>query len=71
MNTAIEDKKISDMTVRELKELIRDTVLEAIDPDYGLELKPEVEENLRESTLDKQAGKGITLDAAKKELGIE
>ncbi len=71
MSTAIEDKKISDITVRELKELIRDTVLEVIDPDYGLELRSEVEENLKESTQDKETGKGITLDAAKKELGIE
>ena len=28
------DKKVSDMTVRELKKLIKDTVLEVVDPDY-------------------------------------
>ncbi|MDR4498410.1 MAG: hypothetical protein MRK02_10890 [Candidatus Scalindua sp.] len=67
----MEDKKISDMTGRELRELIRDTVLEVIDPDYGLELRSEVEESLKDSIQDKEAGKGITLDAAKKELGIE
>ncbi len=32
------DKKVGDMTVREIKKLIKDTVLEVIDPDYGLEL---------------------------------
>ena len=36
-------KKVSDMTVKELKTLIKDTVQELIDPDYGLELRPEVE----------------------------
>ena len=49
LNKKISDKKISDMTVKELKKLIKDTVLEVIDPDYGLELRPEVEKELRES----------------------
>ncbi len=39
----IPDRKVSSMTVKELKKLIRDTVLEVIDPDYGFELRPEVE----------------------------
>jgi hypothetical protein len=38
MPTFTEDKKISDMTVGELKAIIRDTIYELIDPDYGLEL---------------------------------
>ena len=44
----ISDKKISDMTASELKKLIKDTVLEVIDPDYGFELRPEVEKELLE-----------------------
>ena len=36
LNKRTPNKKISDMTVRELKKLIKDTVLEVIDPDYGL-----------------------------------
>ena len=60
LNKKISDKKISDMTVRELKKLIKDTVLEVIDPDYGLELRPEVEKELRESK--KRKGKGILLE---------
>ena len=63
------DKKVSDMTAKELKKLIRDTVLEVIDPDYGLELRPEVEAELRESM--KQKGKGIPLETVIKELGLE
>ena len=48
------DKKVGDMTVRELKKLIKDTVLEVIDPDYGLELRPEVEKELRKSKKKKE-----------------
>lgn len=44
------------MTVRELKKLIKDTVLEAIDPDYGLELRPEVISELKESLKRKEKG---------------
>ena len=54
------DKKVSDMTVRGLKRLIKDTVLEVIDPDYGLELRPEVEKELRKSKKKKE--KGIPLE---------
>ena len=53
------------MTVRELKKLIKDTVLEIIDPDYGLELRPEVEKELRESL--KQKENGIPLETVTKE----
>lgn len=35
------------LTVRALKKLIKDTVLEVIDPDYGFELRPEVEKEFR------------------------
>ena len=39
MSTAVNKKKVSDLTVGELKSLIRDTIHEVIDPDYGLELR--------------------------------
>ena len=57
------------MTVKELKKLIKDTVLEVIDPDYGLELRPEVEKELLESKKKKE--KGIPLEKVIKELGLE
>ena len=63
------DKKVGDMTVGELKELIKDVVQEVIDPDYGLELRPEVEADLKESLKRKE--KGIPLEAVVKELGLE
>jgi len=60
LNKKTPNKKISDMTVKELKKLIKDTVLEVIDPDYGLELRPEVEKELLESKKKKE--KGIPLE---------
>lgn len=68
MGTSIEDKKISDMTGKELKTLIKDTVLELIDPDSGLELKPDVEEELNESM---KSTKRIAAEDVARELGIE
>ncbi len=70
MPTIKEDRKITDMTVGELKGLIRNTVLELIDPDYGLELNPEVEEELRESLKQKKSGEGTPLEEVKKQLGL-
>jgi ATP-dependent Zn protease len=46
-----EDKKVSDMTAKELKELIKDTVYELTDADYGLTVRDDVEEELKESLL--------------------
>ena len=65
----ISDKKISDMTASELKKLIKDTVLEVIDPDYGFELRQEVEKELLKSKRKKE--KGIPLETVIKELGLE
>jgi len=62
------DKKVSDMTVRGLKRLIKDTVLEVIDPDYGLELRPEVEKELLESMKSKER---IPVEDVAKELGLK
>ncbi len=62
------DKKVGDMTVRELKKLIKDTVLEVIDPDYGLELRPDVEKELLESMKSKER---IPVEDVAKELGLK
>jgi len=56
------------MTGKELKTLIKDTVLELIDPDYELELKPDIEEELYESM---RSTRRITAEEVAKELGIE
>lgn len=68
MPTVKEDKKITDMTAGELKALIRDTVFELLDPDYGLELRPEVEEELRESLKSKER---IPVEKVAEELGLK
>lgn len=54
MTTSVKEKKVSDMTVGELQEIIRETMQEMIDPDYGLELRPEVVEELKASTQSKE-----------------
>lgn len=71
MSTATENKRIGDMTVRELRELIRETIYELVDPDYGLKLRPEVEEELRESLRQKERREGIPLEEAKNQLGLK
>jgi hypothetical protein len=68
MPAVAEDKRVSDMTVGELKALIRDTIYELIDPDYGLELRPEVEEALRESLESKER---IPVEKVAEELGLK
>ena len=61
MPLGVKTKKVGEMTTIELKNLIRDTLFEVIDPDYGLELRPEVEKELQESRMQKMSGKGVPL----------
>lgn len=65
---AIDKKKVGDMTVGELKTLIRNVVREAIDPDYGLELRPDVEKELIESL---QAKERIPVEEVAEKLGLK
>ncbi len=68
MSTIAENKRVSEMTVGELKELIRDTIYELIDPDYGLELRSEVEEALRKSCESKER---IPVEKVAEDLGLK
>jgi hypothetical protein len=61
---------MADMTAKQLKLLIVQTIHEAIDPDYGLELRPEVEQELLESIANAKQGKLIPVDDAAKESGL-
>ena len=70
MPNTLEEKKVSDMTVEELKTLIRGIIAEVVDPDYGLELRPEIEESLKESLKQKERNEGIPLEEVKKQLGL-
>jgi hypothetical protein len=68
MSEAEVQRKIRDLTVDEFKALIRETILEIIDPDYGLELSPETERNLTESLGAKEK---IPVEQVAERLGLE
>ena len=70
MQTAVKTNKVGDMTTIELKNLIKDTLFEVIDPDYGLELRAEVEKELVKSRKQKKSGQGLSLKETKKHLGL-
>ncbi len=74
--------KVSDLTVEELRSLIRETVAETlssllsatddVDPDAGKELRPEFLGPLLESYKKTQMGeRGIPASVVAKELGID
>ncbi|MEO5359303.1 MAG: hypothetical protein H7843_02515 [Nitrospirota bacterium] len=66
----VEDKKVADMTAKELKALIIQTIQEAVDPDFGLELRPEAECDLLESITNARQGKLISVEDVVQELGF-
>ncbi|KWT84003.1 hypothetical protein [Candidatus Magnetominusculus xianensis] len=66
----VEDKKVADMTAKELKALIIQTIHEAVDPDFGLELRPETECELLESITNARQGKLISVEDVVQELGF-
>jgi hypothetical protein len=69
-------RKVADLSVEELKELISATVWETLqdflgDPDEGLELQDWVKERLQQSLAARAAGqKGIPLKQVAQELSI-
>lgn len=65
---AANGKKVGDMTVGELKALIRDVIQEVTDLDYGLELRPEVERELMESLRSKER---IPVKEVAEKLGLK
>lgn len=68
MLTTAKNKRVSDMTVGELKTLIKDTIHEVIDPDYGLELKLDVEKALSKSLKSK---KRSPVEKVAEDLGLK
>ena len=70
MATSLKDKKVSDMTVGELQDIIRATIQEAVDPDYGLELRDEFISEILESKKSIERGEGVPLEDVKKQLGL-
>ena len=68
MGAVVKDKKVSDMTAGELQDLIRKTIYETFDPDFGLELRPEVEKELKESLKSRER---IPVEKVAKDLGLK
>jgi hypothetical protein len=68
--------QVKDMTTEELKLLIQETVTETIqtllvDPDAGMQIKPEVEQQLLRSLERTQAGeRGIPAEEVARKLGL-
>ncbi len=71
MSTETKDKKVGEMTRSELQQLIREVIYEFLDPDHGLQLNPDFEESLKETMKQKERREGITLEEAKKVLGLK
>jgi len=69
--------QVKDMTIEELKALIRQTVAETLgefidDPDSGLELKAEVRQQLIDSLQETEAGvRGVPAQEVAKKLGLD
>lgn len=68
--------QMSDMTLDELRALIRETVQETlerffVDSDEGLEVREEVKQKLIKSLHRIQAGRGIPAEEAYKRLGLD
>ena len=73
----VTNSTVSDLTVDELRDLIREVVMQTIldlfgDPDEGLELREEIQDRLRRSLATTQSGVKMTLaqEVAAK-LGLE
>ncbi|HMS64145.1 MAG TPA: hypothetical protein PKD83_02695 [Ignavibacteria bacterium] len=69
------DRKISDLSVIEFKNLIKEVIheeLENIETDEGLELREEVKDELREYIAEKKSGNVKVLDSDEvfKKLGV-
>ena len=61
-------KKTLSLDQEKLKTLVREVLEEFFDPDYGLEVRPEIMEVLKQSSKEKEKGKGISLKKAREIL---
>jgi hypothetical protein len=68
METVMGNKKVANMTLKELRDFIIQTICEFADPDSGLDLRPEVEKELKDSLLSESR---ISAENAAKKLGLE
>ena len=62
--------EVADLTIDELKAIIRQTVSEmAADPDLGAEIAPEFADGLRKAIESKKRGRGRPLEDFLSEIG--
>ena len=66
MNGYMENSIMVDQN--ELRTLLKEVLQEYFDPDYGLEIAPDLIETLKKSTKEKEEGKGVSLEEARKIL---
>ncbi|MBN1900624.1 hypothetical protein JW926_04775 [Candidatus Sumerlaeota bacterium] len=64
----IKTKKVGDMNINELKDIIKETFYEIIDPDHELVISPEVKNDLKESLQSKER---IPINKVAEKLGLE
>lgn len=64
-------KRIADITVRELKEIIKESIMELFDPDAGLQLSDEVRKNLHKSLKEKKLKQFISLRNFKRKYKVK
>ena len=64
----IKARKVGDISVNELKDIIKETFYEIIDPDHDSEISPEVKKDLKDSLRAKER---IPVDEVAKRLGLE
>jgi CBS domain containing-hemolysin-like protein len=64
----IKTRKVSDISVNELKDIIKETFYEIIDPDHELQISSEVKRELGESMKSKER---IPVDKVAERLGLK
>ena len=64
----IKTRKVGDISVNELKDIIKETFFEIIDPDHDSEISPEVKKDLSESLRSKER---IPINKVAEKLGLE
>jgi len=64
----IKAKKVGDISVNELKNIIKETFYEIIDPDINHEISPEVKKELKDSLKSKER---IPIEKVAEKLGLD
>ncbi|MCX8027025.1 MAG: hypothetical protein N3A62_04105 [Thermodesulfovibrionales bacterium] len=66
----LENKKVSDLTVKEFKELLSASIKDLIDDDYGYEMREQVIREIQQASNEIKKGNSITLEEVAEKYGI-